>query len=83
MSRMRIEAAKAILAARIIAELDEAPAHGERPRAWVFSREYATRISRFTLDRLMKMLAALDGRGYGRKPDKRPYQAPPKPTRDC
>ena len=60
--------AKAILAARIIAVLDE---HGLTVRkaasttgfaAADFSRIRNADLRRFTLDRLMKMLGALDGR---------------------
>ena len=63
-----LKQAKAIVAARIIAVLDE---HGLTVRkaeeatgtaAADFSRIRNASLGRFTLDRLMKILAALDGR---------------------
>ena len=63
-----LKQAKAILAARIIAVLDERGL-GVRKAASVtgfaaadFSRVRNADLGRFTLDRLMKMIAALDGR---------------------
>ena len=63
-----LKQAKAILAARIIAVLDERSL-GVRKAARVtgfaaadFSRIRNADLGRFTLDRLMKMIAALDGR---------------------
>lgn len=59
--------AKAVLAARIIATLDERglsvrKAAASTPYAAAdFSRVRNANLGRFTLDRLMKMLAALDG----------------------
>lgn len=62
-----LKQAKAVLAARIIAVLDErglsvreAAATG-RFAAADFSRVRAADLGRFTLDRLMRILAALDG----------------------
>ena len=58
--------AKAVLAARIIAALDERGLSFRRPApltgfaAADFSRTRNAHLGRFTLDRLMKMLAALD-----------------------
>ena len=63
-----LKQAKAILAARIIAVLDD---HGLSVRraasltgfaAADFSRVRNADLARFTLDRLMRMIAALDGR---------------------
>ena len=63
-----LKQAKAILAARIIAVLDERGL-GVRKAASVtgfaaadFSRVRNADLGRFTLDRLMKMISALDGR---------------------
>ena len=63
-----LKQAKAILAARIIAVLDDR-GHSVRKAAELtgfaaadFSRVRNADLGRFTLDRLMKMLAALDGR---------------------
>ena len=63
-----LKQAKAILAARIIAVLDE-HGLGVRKAASVtgfaaadFSRVRNADLGRFTLDRLMKMITALDGR---------------------
>ena len=59
--------AKAILAARIIAVLDERDLSARKAAAMTrfaaadFSRIRNADLGRFTLDRLMKMLAALDG----------------------
>ena len=63
-----LKQAKAILAARIIAALDEREltvrkaASATGFAAADFSRIRNADLGRFTLDRLMKMLAALDGR---------------------
>ena len=62
-----LKQAKAILAARIIAELDDRElsvrkaAVLTRFAAADFSRIRNADLGRFTLDRLMKMVAALDG----------------------
>ena len=59
--------AKAVLAARIIATLDERGLSVRKASALTgfaaadFSRIRNADLGRFTLDRLMKMLAALDG----------------------
>ena len=59
--------AKAVLAARIIATLDERGLSVRKAAALTgfaaadFSRIRNADLGRFTLDRLMKMLAALDG----------------------
>ena len=63
-----LKQAKAIVAARIIAALDEREltvrkaASATGFAAADFSRIRNADLGRFTLDRLMKMLAALDGR---------------------
>ena len=62
-----LKQAKAILAARIIAVLDERGLSVRKADALTsfaaadFSRIRNADLGRFTLDRLMKMLAALDG----------------------
>ena len=62
-----LKQAKAILAARIIAVLDERALTVRKAGAMTgfaaadFSRIRNANLGRFTLDRLMKMLAALDG----------------------
>jgi len=62
-----LKQAKAILAARIIAVLDERGLSVRKAAALTgfaaadFSRIRNADLGRFTLDRLMKMLAALDG----------------------
>jgi predicted XRE-type DNA-binding protein len=66
--RADLRQAKAIIAARIIAVLDERKlpvrkaADATGFAAADFSRIRNASLSRFTLDRLMKILAALDGR---------------------
>ena len=63
-----LKQAKAILAARIIAVLDERNLTVRKAAGMTsfaaadFSRIRNANLGRFTLDRLMKMLAALDGR---------------------
>ena len=63
-----LKQAKAILAARIIAVLDERNLTVRKAASMTgfaaadFSRIRNASLGRFTLDRLMKMLAALDGR---------------------
>ena len=63
-----LKQAKAILAARIIAALDERGLTVRKAGGMTgfaaadFSRIRNAKLGRFTLDRLMKMLAALDGR---------------------
>jgi len=63
-----LKQAKAILAARIIAVLDERNLTVRKAASMTgfaaadFSRIRNAALGRFTLDRLMKMLAALDGR---------------------
>lgn len=63
-----LKRAKAILAARIIAVLDERNLTVRKAASMTgfaaadFSRIRNASLGRFTLDRLMKMLAALDGR---------------------
>ena len=63
-----LKQAKAIVAARIIAVLDErrlTVRNAEEATGFVaadFSRIRNASLGRFTLDRLMKILAALDGR---------------------
>ena len=63
-----LKQAKAILAARIIAVLDERHLTVRKAAGMTgfaaadFSRIRNASLGRFTLDRLMKMLAALDGR---------------------
>ncbi len=63
-----LKQAKAILAARIVAVLDERGLSVRKAAALTrfaaadFSRIRNANLGRFTLDRLMKMLAALDGR---------------------
>ena len=63
-----LKQAKAILAARIIAVLDERGLTVRKAASTTgfaaadFSRIRNADLSRFTLDRLMKMLGALDGR---------------------
>ena len=62
-----LKQAKALLAARIIAVLDERALSVRKAAAMTpfaaadFSRIRNADLGRFTLDRLMKMLAALDG----------------------
>ena len=62
-----LKQAKALLAARIIAVLDERALSVRKAAALTpfaaadFSRIRNADLGRFTLDRLMKMLAALDG----------------------
>ena len=62
-----LKQAKAILAARIIAVLDERPLSVRKAAGLTgfaaadFSRVRNADLGRFTLDRLIKMLAALDG----------------------
>ena len=62
-----LKQAKAILAARIISVLDERGLSVRKARALTgfaaadFSRVRNADLGRFTLDRLMKMLASLDG----------------------
>ncbi len=62
-----LKQAKAILAARIIAELDDRELSVRKASVLTrfaaadFSRIRNADLGRFTLDRLMKMLAALDG----------------------
>ena len=66
-SEADLKHAKAVLAARVITTLDErglsvGKAAASTPFAAAdFSRVRSANLGRFTLDRLMKMLAALDG----------------------
>ena len=63
-----LKQAKAVLAARIIAALDESELTVRKAASRTgfaaadFSRVRNADLGRFTLDRLMKMLGALDGR---------------------
>ena len=67
-TRADLKQAKAVLAARIIAVLDEQELTVRKAgdmtgfAAADFSRIRNAHVGRFTLDRLMRMLAALDGR---------------------